>query len=429
MTTSNEPGALGAEAADADAAPAADEATSAGTTDARRRGVTRRTVLRGAGVAALLVAGGLVWRADRQGVFTPRSGPAYDAWDQDPEGLDGLAAAAVLAASPHNIQNWLLHLTPGQVALHDDLSRGLGVVDALRREAHLGLGCALANLEIAGPPHGFDVATTLRGDGDGPVATLALTPRPQASPDALYRAIRARHSDRGAYPAEEPTRALLDEVAGAALEGLPGATGPGGAEGVSIRWVTEPGPRSDVGALLVDAAQALTRDEQMSIDNAAWMRYDEQTIERRKDGLVLDAQALSGVIELAAKMLPATSRGQGDATWVDATRDVHTATARAYGLVVADPSADATDVATRLRAGRALQRLHLALTARGWAMQHLNQAIEVAERESATGHDVGIGGRLRELTGSGSVLAMVRVGRPSGRAVASPRRPAAEVLV
>ena len=49
--------------------------------------------------------------------------------------------------------------------------------------------------------------------------------------------------------------------------------------------------------------------------------------------LTLDGQGLGDLTLLAAKILPAQSRTDGDTFWLKATRDVHTATAAAYGVI------------------------------------------------------------------------------------------------
>ncbi|WP_024286595.1 hypothetical protein [Cellulomonas sp. KRMCY2] len=382
-------------------------------------GPTRRRFLRGALAGAVVVAGGMVWRADDQGVFAPFEGPAFEAWRSSGEsGTGALAAATVLAASAHNMQNWLLHLTGSRADLFDDPRRSLGAVDPFRREAHLGLGCALANLELACPPSGLSGQTTLVPSATEPelVATIALTQADARDDDPLFHAIRSRHCDRGPYPEEAPGQELLDHLA---------RTASAGSEGVEVRWLTGGHQLDEAGALLVDAAEIVVADEAMSRDGFAWFRTTPDEVRRQMDGLTLDCQALPALTELAAKMLPPVSRQRGDATWVQMTREVHTATARAYGLVLAPR----TDVAARLRAGCALQRLHLALTSEGWAMQHLNQAVEVAEREEATGRSPNIADRLSSLADGAEVIAMVRVGRPSGRAARSPRRPHPLVLV
>ncbi|WP_263731371.1 hypothetical protein [Cellulomonas sp. SG140] len=384
--------------------------------------MSRRAVLGWVGAGALVVVGGTLVRAQRQGLLDPRTGPAYTAWQPTHRtGAEAVVAAAVLAASPHNLQNWWFRPTAaadGSVTLdvHDDTSRSLGVVDAHRREAHLGIGAAVANAEVAAPALGFDTRLTVRpaADDETLLARLVLTPRTPADPDPLAQAIWHRHSDRGAYPPEEPSADLLGRLRATALDG---------STGVDLVWITTPDQRQRLGTLLVDAATALTADHQMSVDNAELIRYDHQQVERYGDGLTIDAQALSPFLEVAAQLLPATSRTQGDNSWVRSTRDVHTATARAYGLVVGDRS----DPATRVHAGRVLQRLHLALVAEGWAMQHMNQAVEMAERDAALGTADRFDGPLTQLAG-GQVIAALRMGRPSGRAVASPRRPLADVL-
>ena len=382
-------------------------------------GQTRRGFLRAALVGAVVVTGGLIWRADDQGVFTPFEGPPFEAWRDQPEtGVGALGASAVLAASAHNMQNWLLHVTGSHVGLFDDPRRSLGAVDPFRREAHLGLGCALANLELACPPSGLAARTALVPSTTEPdlVASLDLTATDPRDDDPLFHAIRDRHCDRGPYPEEAPGQELLDRLS---------RTATAGSDGVEIRWLTSVRQLGEAGELLVDAAEAIVGDEDMSRDGFAWFRNSPDEIRRSMDGLTLDCQALPATTELLGKLLPAVSRQRGDSTWVQMTRDVHTATARAYGVVLAPRH----DVAARLRAGRTLQRLHLALTSEGWAMQHLNQAVEMAEREELTGRSPDIADRLSSLADGAEVIAMVRVGRPSGRAARSPRRPPRLVLV
>jgi nitroreductase len=378
---------------------------------------TRRQVLKwlGLGTGAAVV-GVAAARAGYQGLFAPRTGPAYAAWHQPVAGSEGLVAAAVLAASAHNMQNWRFHLGDGVLEISDDATRSLGAVDAHRREAHLGIGCALANAEVAAPALGFSPSFVVRPEGGGPdlLARLTLAPRAAAVPDELFGAIPDRHSDRGPYPAEEPSAGLLDEVRSVALSG---------SSHVELVWVTAPAARARLGSLLVDAAQALVDDERMSVDNAELVRYDHGQVERRMDGLTMDAQGMSPLLTVLAQLAPAVPRRQADGSWVKATREVHTATARAYGVVLGDRD----DVATRVHAGRAVERLHLALVARGWAMQHMNQAVEMAERDQLLGAADRFDGPLAGLAG-GRVVTVVRVGRPSGRAVPSPRRPVSQVL-
>jgi len=103
-------------------------------------GVTRRSLLRGAGVGTGTVlvvgTGALTWRAVDQGVFATGEGAAYDAWDvwRSGDGLMALVRPAILAANAHNTQPWLFELGTDSVDLFADTRRSMGAMDPLRRE-------------------------------------------------------------------------------------------------------------------------------------------------------------------------------------------------------------------------------------------------------------------------------------------------------
>ncbi len=176
---------------------------------------------------------------------------------------------------------------------------------------------------------------------------------------------------------------------------------------------------------MVDAAIAITRDDQQSRDGFAWFRPSDDAIQQHRDGLTLDAQGLAPVILTVAKLLPASSRAAGDKFWVDQTRDVHTRTAAAYGIIIVTDPADVTE---RLLGGRLLQRVQLGATARGVAMQHMNQITERIDRERTTAAEATFEPRLAGLLPTGMhALAAFRVGYPVRDAKRSPRRPLSAV--
>jgi hypothetical protein len=112
--------------------------------------------------------------------------------------------------------------------------------------------------------------------------------------------------------------------------------------------------------------------------------------------------------------------------WVDATRDRHVATAAAIGLISV---ADATELEQRVAAGRLFQRVHLAATAQGLAIQPLNQVMERIDREAATGMEPAFGPKMAELTPAGkSVVMAFHIGHSIAPPNRSPRRPAEDVL-
>ncbi|HEX7660606.1 MAG TPA: hypothetical protein VF444_14125 [Pseudonocardiaceae bacterium] len=391
----------------------------------RSHGVGRRGFLRstGMGVLTVVVAGtGVIsYRAYDNRVLDPDRGTAFDAWRnwRDDPGPRGVIAAAILAASPHNIQPWLFQLNGNRVDVHADTARRMVSVDPYSRERNVGLGCAVENMMLAARARGMAPTCTLRPDAAQPalVARVDLgAGSPQ--PSELHDAIGNRHSNRGPYTADAVDQGTLSQL-GAVAD--PTADAP-----ATVAWVTGDA-RNTLGQLMIDAAKAVTADQDQSRDGFVWFRSSASDIERYKDGLTLDGQGLSAALTSAAKMLPASSRQEGDQFWVDQTRTVHTATAAAYGFVlVPDPH----DPVQQLTGGRLLQRIHLAITAHGLGMQHMNQITERIDRDQSLNRSSPFAAPLAALVSrpGSQVLATFRLGHPQRDPRLSPRRPVSEVL-
>ncbi|MBU4214737.1 MAG: hypothetical protein KJ792_08790 [Actinobacteria bacterium] len=180
--------------------------------------------------------------------------------------------------------------------------------------------------------------------------------------------------------------------------------------------------------MYVEATAAIVADEPVSVEAFSWFRNDRAQIERYRDGLTLDCQGMSPLMLAAAKILPAQSRTSGDAYWVKSTRDVHTATAAAYGVIRV---ADVASAADRLAGGRLLQRVHLAATDAGLGLQHMNQIGERVDRDRASGAADQFSDRWAQVLGIPAEQALVsfRVGHPTRTAHASPRRTLASIGV
>lgn len=390
------------------------------------RGVSRRTFLHRAGLVGATVvvvgAGGVSYRAYDKGVLETGDGSAYDAWRDWEKGGGPLAlvSAAILAANPHNSQAWVFHTTPSQIDLFADRTRTIGTIDPFLRELHTGLGCCLENLMLAAPAHGYRAALTLFPTAGQPVhvARIDLVPGPR-SRDALYGAIPKRHTDRSAYTAKPVAPATLARMAALA----------GDLPGTRVYWFSSDAERARVGTLMIDAAVAVTRDEQQSRDGFRLFRSSKDDIEKFKDGLTLDAQGLSALTTAIAKMLPASSRKAGDKFWLDQTRKTHTRTAAAYGIVAV---ADARDNRQRVTGGRLLERIHLWTAANGLSLQHMNQMTERVDRERQLGLAPRFGPPVQALIPDAGWQPLVtfRIGHPNGTdgRRESPRRPRSDVV-
>ncbi|MET3808622.1 hypothetical protein ABIB25_005652 [Nakamurella sp. UYEF19] len=256
-------------------------------------------------------------------------------------------AAAILAANPHNTQPWLFHVAADRIEVFADSTRVMPAVDPFDREHHVGLGCALENLTLGLTARGFSTSVTLLptpGDQTHLATVSFVSAEPIVSP--LYDAIGNRHSNRGPYQAGGIAQSILDDLPGSTAD-LPG---------VSIRWFTSSSERAALSSVMLAATEAFIADQGQSEEAFSWFRNNRDDIDEHRDGPTLDAQGMAPLKLALAKILPATSRVAGDRYWLEQTRNVHTATAAVYGIVTVT---DTADVATRLNAGRLLQRIHL----------------------------------------------------------------------
>ena len=383
---------------------------------------SRRRVLALAGTGTLaLVAGGGVWRAADQGVFSTGTGPAYQPWDDWRTATKGpldLVRAAILAANPHNSQPWLFRVTQTQIALFADLRRNLGTVDPFLSEMYIGLGCALENLLLAATANGYTTQVHLLPDTSDAtlIARIDLTPG-NTPASALYPMIPLRHTNRYPYDTGHPvTATTLD-----ALSAL------GDETDVRVFWFANAEKRKPVGALLVEAAHAFVADKaQDVVDTGTWWRGTWQDIQQHRDGITLDAAGLPDLTRVIGKMLPSVSIDQQDSSFLQNTAE-QVRTAGAFGLLAIRNGQDKTQ---HVHAGRLWQRMHLWATKEGLAMQPLNQATERASREVVLGITPHFGDALHTLVGDAAwqTILTFRIGYATHEGLRSPRRAVSDVV-
>jgi hypothetical protein len=400
--------------------------------------ISRRKMLAGAGAGTLvLVAGGTVWRAADQGVFSTGQGAAYAPWDDwrtPTQGPLNLVRAAILAANPHDSQPWLFHVSESRSETHIDLyadaRHRIGLADPFLSELYMGLGCALENLVLAAPANGFTSQVTLFPDLTDAtrdathVARVDLQLGPTSAPttaSALYQAIPHRHTNRYPYDTKRPvTEATLEALRTLNTDSL-----------VRVVWVTDATMRQHLGNLMVEAARAFVADKPLVRDDDRWYRATWQDVQRFRDGITLDAAGLPDLTRLLGKLLPPASADQQHAYFVKGVQ-TQVQTAGMLGMLAVH---NKRDNAQRVQAGRVWQRMHLWATTQGVAMQPLNQLTEMADREAvlaststSTRH---FGDALRDLISDPDwqVLLSFRTGYPTHEALRSPRRAVSTVVL
>ena len=393
--------------------------------------MNRRAFVKGVGAVAVVAAGGLVWRAYDQGVFSPGAGAAYEPWTgwrSDPaSGPLALVRAGILAANPHNTQPWLFQVGASRIELFADTRRNLGAFDPYLREMHIGLGCALENMRRTARVQGYEVTVTQH---PGPLAAAAASPRPQPvatlelspgrpRPDQLVDAIPRRHTDRGAYAAGRLVPGEMLEAMWAAFQDD---------TDVRLFLFSAPDERKRFGELVLAATESIITDPEMVAASDRWFRHRWMDVQRRRDGLTLDAAGLGPFVTTMAKLLPPASGETSHRYWRDATRDVQIPTTALFGLIAVR---DLYDRPQALRAGQRWQRLHLMATVRGVAMQPINQPVEMVDREREQGKAPRAAAALAALTGEAGwkPTFAFRAGLPTRPPTASPRRPVEAVVL
>ena len=331
--------------------------------------------------------------------------------------------AAILAASPHDTQPWLFAVSGSVVAVHADRSRHLGTFDPFRREMHLGVGCAIENFVCAANAFGIPPMCSQRTAGWNCRQRQSLHWRRGSRsalagrrPMSLFDAIPNRHTNRGPYRqvaiARERLDALVDLVAG---------------PDVRVVFVSDRSARRELGAMIVAATERIIADPEMSMDSFRWIRTGRRDVLAHRDGVTIDTSGTGTLMTIAGKMAPDLGAATTDRIWLKMTRDVHTATAPAFGMILVR---DRLDMASAISAGRAWQRLHLVLTAQGLAAQPLNQPVEMIDRHQMLGRNDDFRPALAALARAKGwePTFVFRLGYARREAPRSPRRPLSDVV-
>jgi len=260
---------------------------------------------------------------------------------------------AVLAPSSHNSQPWAFRVRDGTVDVYADPSRWLRVADADRRELFLSVGCALENLVVAAEAFGFAPEVRYDPEGsDGEIVARVVLGSPgkgyrPSRPSGLFEAIPRRHTNHGEYDGRPIPPGVRAELEGLAFE-----------PGIGIRFSDDPGVRRKVDELTARADALHFADPRWREELATWLGR----------GVFGHGWLMSKAAQLAVSHLNlARSQSRKDTELLRS--------ASLLGLV----DVDGVDRESRVRAGQVFERLFLAATHAGLALQPMNQILQVTE--------------------------------------------------
>ena len=333
---------------------------------------------------------------------SPYDGPRAVTDADFPEGgppeaqLGALLNWAVLAPSVLNTQPWRFRVRRDAdgpfVEVYVDRARVVEAVDPEGRESVVSCGAALFTLRLAARHFGFAVLVEYAGAGADPdlVATVRLAgpSRPTAVEEALFRAVKLRHTNRDPFADVPVPVGLIARLRGAAES-----------EGARLHVLTGEAEKGALADLVAEALHAQSDHETVEALRG-WLR---PTGDRRADGVPDEVQGgwdRLSYLHTQTRFLAA-----------DARRLAQAAPAL---LVVATDRDGPADWA---RAGQALQHVLLLAASEGLAASYFNQPTEVDH----------LRGQVSAVAGVGHAQVVFRLGTPV-EAYGTPRRRVEDVL-
>jgi len=274
-----------------------------------------------------------------------------------------LVRAAVLAPSGGNCQPWHFVSRGDRIEVHHLRERSRSLLDADGYAGLLSVAMAAEAAVLEASARGIRARVEVTGKPEGHVLTLRLTPDGQVEAHPLARFVGARFTDRRT----PPRRPLPEAVAIALAEELP--------DGVRVELVDSEVGRRELGRWIgaVDRVRFLHPD----LGREMWdeVRWSDADARARPDGISLAEMHVGPGDEPILRLLrrpevAAFLRRTGGGGRLGDLAEAWTRSASAVGLV----SAEATDPASLVAAGRGVYRMWLRACAEGFAVQPIGVA-------------------------------------------------------
>jgi nitroreductase len=308
-----------------------------------------------------------------------------------------LGEAARWAPSIHNSQPWRLRRLPDGLAVMEDLSRSLPVIDPTGRDRLVSCGGAVLNTRVALRALGYQTEVALLPDPAAPglIATVRAIGRRQATDEdlRLHRMIPERHTHRRVYRSHVIAEDDLLELRQAAS-----------AEGARLS-VADSAARRRLAHLLRRAVRSQAADPELRDEVERWVRRGGHD---HVDGIPSSA--------LGTSPFPVDSLVHGGHRGAPEAGEVEEELARSTVLVISTREDSRHDWVV---AGMALERLLLTATTKGLVATFTDQALQDPSVRPEVAEALGIWGKPQVL---------LRIGRALVEAPATPRRPLEELF-
>jgi molybdopterin/thiamine biosynthesis adenylyltransferase/nitroreductase len=279
-----------------------------------------------------------------------------------PAAIRWIVTHAALAPSAHNAQPWCFVYRAGVLECRHDRRHELPTLDFEHAATWLAFGAALENLEIAARALGLAIQTHAFPNAADPDLVYSVRFAPlahaEAEPEELalipLRVTNRRYGER--VPLE---RSHADALAEAAAS-----------RGATLALVEDEAGLAELGALMGACDRLSSFSEAIFHEVMPGYRFTRTEVEAHRDGLDLATMELSepdrAGFELVSNWTIMNALGRlGGGRALESTARKAVAGACAVGLLtIPEHTPEAY-----LRGGRALQRLWLAATARGLALQ------------------------------------------------------------
>jgi nitroreductase len=340
-----------------------------------------------------------------------------------------VVAHAVLAPSGGNSQPWRFVWEDDHLDVVHDPGRSRTWLDHSGGAARLALGAAIENAVIAAAERDHATDVVLEPDPADPTVVARLRFQPSDDPvvermAAWLPAVAARRTDRRLGMREELTADDGISLSDAAA-----------VHGCMLQVRTDPGELFELGGLLGVGDRVRMLNPVLHHDMIGELRWDDEEARATADGLTLSSLGLPPGMDAGLRLLARPDVAEvlrrldiGHRLELGAVARAATASALCL-LTTRDPSPLGW-----LRGGRAMQRVWLAATRRGLAVQPMTAILHMLELVDA-GVDILDTSEVEALqqlrkrmyrvfdVPSGAALMLLRVARLPGEAEMSLRRP------